>query len=222
MRIRNSPSFTLVELLAVIGIMALLAVVGVPAIKGLTGSGGRKMALGQLLGAMEVARNIALNTCTNTAVIFPQKQDDGAFGGSNNPYRYRSMAVVGWDPTNSTNPATMQGSWITLPQGISFYPRSIHSLQVATNVSVRILIRNITTNFSAIVFQGDGGLSEDPVTGNFNTNISTTGVAFFEGKVLPDPFTLIWNKTSSNIESVTLTRYTGRAFATMRPTNSFP
>jgi len=218
MKIRNSPSFTLVELLAVIGVMALLAVVGVPAMKGLTGSGGRKMALGQLLGAMDVARNIALNTSTNTAVIFPQKQDDGAFGGSNNPYRYRSMAVVGWDSTNSTNPATMQGPWITLPQGISFYPRSIHSLPLATNVAVRIVIRNATTNFSAVVFQADGGLSE----GHYNTNISATGVAFFEGKVMQDPFTLVWNKTSSNIESVTLTRYTGRAFATMRPTNSFP
>jgi hypothetical protein len=89
---------------------------------------------------------------------------------------------------------------------------------VATNVSVRILIRNANTNFSAIVFQADGGLSD----GDYNTNISATGVAFFEGKVLPDPFTLIWNKTNSNIESVTLTRYTGRAFATMKPTNSFP
>ena len=218
MKIRNSPSFTLVELLAVIGVMALLAVVGVPAMKGLTGSGGRKMALGQLLGAMDVARNIALNTSTNTAVIFPQKQDDGAFGGSNNPYRYRSMAVVGWDSTNSTNPATMQGPWITLPQGISFYPRSIHSLPLATNVAVRIVIRNATTNFSAVVFQSDGGLSE----GHYNTNITATGVAFFEGKVMQDPFTLVWNKTSSNIESVTLTRYTGRAFATLKPTNSFP
>ena len=218
MKIRNSPSFTLVELLAVIGVMALLAVVGVPAMKGLTGSGGRKMALGQLLGAMDVARNIALNTSTNTAVIFPQKQDDGAFGGSNNPYRYRSMAVVGWDSTNSTNPATMQGPWITLPQGISFYPRSIHSLPLATNVAVRIVIRNATTNFSAVVFQADGGLSE----GHYNTNITATGVAFFEGKVMQDPFTLVWNKTSSNIESVTLTRYTGRAFATLKPTNSFP
>lgn len=178
------------------------------------------MALGQLLGAMEVARNIALSSGTNTAVIFPQKQDDAAFGGSENPYRYRSLAIVGWDPTNSTNPATMQGPWITLPQGISFYPRSIHSLGVATNVAVRILIRNAITNFSAVVFQGDGGLSEGE--NHYNTNISATGVAFFEGKVMPDPYTLVWNKNSSNIESVTLTRYTGRAFATMRPTNSFP
>ena len=221
MKTRNSPSFTLVELLAVIGVMALLAVVGVPAMKGLTGSGGRKMALGQLLGAMEVARNIALNTGTNAAVIFPQKQDDTAFGGPDNPYRYRSMAVVGWDLTNSTNPAKMQGPWITLPQGISFYPRSIHALDTASNVAVRIVIRNATTNFSAIVFQGDGGLFEDPVKG-YNTNISASGVAFFEGKVMQDPFTLVWNKTSSNIESVTLTRYTGRAFATLKPTNSFP
>ncbi|NCY22734.1 hypothetical protein EBX31_12370 [bacterium] len=85
-------------------------------------------------------------------------------------------------------------------------------------MAVRIVIRNATTNFSAVVFQSDGGLSE----GHYNTNITATGVAFFEGKVMQDPFTLVWNKTSSNIESVTLTRYTGRAFATLKPTNSFP
>jgi prepilin-type N-terminal cleavage/methylation domain-containing protein len=69
--LREQSAFTLVELMAVIGIIALLAVVGVPAIKGLTGSGGRKQALGQLVGALEVARNTAISTGTNAAVIFP-------------------------------------------------------------------------------------------------------------------------------------------------------
>ncbi|NCY22410.1 hypothetical protein EBX31_10720, partial [bacterium] len=65
------PAFSLVELMAVVGVMALLAVVGVPALKGLTGSGGRKQTLGQLMGALEVARNTAISSCTNAAVIFP-------------------------------------------------------------------------------------------------------------------------------------------------------
>jgi prepilin-type N-terminal cleavage/methylation domain-containing protein len=45
-------AFTLVELMAVVGIIGLLAAVGVPAIKGLTGSGGRKQALSQVMGAL--------------------------------------------------------------------------------------------------------------------------------------------------------------------------
>ena len=67
---RPEAAFTLVELLAVIGIMGLLAAVGVPALKGLSGSGGRKQALSQVMGALEIARNTAISNGTNAAVIF--------------------------------------------------------------------------------------------------------------------------------------------------------
>ncbi|NBT49414.1 MAG: prepilin-type N-terminal cleavage/methylation domain-containing protein [Actinobacteria bacterium] len=85
---RSRAAFTLVELLAVVGIMGLLAAVAVPALKGLTGSGGRKQALSQVMGALEIARNTAISTGTNAAVIFP----DLSFASQ--PYRYRSMALT--------------------------------------------------------------------------------------------------------------------------------
>jgi len=90
--------------------MGLLAAVAVPALKGLTGSGGRKQALSQVMGALEIARNTAISTGTNAAVIFP----DSSFA-SGDAYKYRSMAVVAWNATNSTTPATMVGSWIVVP-----------------------------------------------------------------------------------------------------------
>jgi len=208
--LRTIAAFTLVELLAVVGIMGLLAAVAVPALKGLTGSGGRKQALSQVMGALEIARNTAISTGTNAAVIFP---DSGfsATGADPNPYKYRSMAVVAWNATNTNTPATMVGSWIVLPQGVAFFPISLKStnLPTATNISVRILTSSSTSDFPAIIFQPDGGLSED-----YNP-LPTNGIAFFEGTVTGTTT----NSTSkmTNFETVLLTRYTGRARPTLAP-----
>jgi prepilin-type N-terminal cleavage/methylation domain-containing protein len=204
-----APAFTLVELLAVIGIMGLLAAVAVPALKGLTGSGGRKQALSQVMGALEIARNTAISTGTNAAVIFP----DSTFTlGDPTAYRYRSMAVVAWNPTNTNAPATMVGSWIVLPQGIAFFPNSLKSanLPTATNISVRILTTTTKSKFPAIVFQPDGGLSEDYLT------LPTNGVAFFEGTIVNDT-TINPTSKMTNFETVRLTKYTGRACPTLAP-----
>ena len=203
----SSEAFSLVELMAVVGVMALLAVVGVPALKGLTGSGGRKQAMAQLLGAIEVARNTALNTGTNAAVIFP----DSSFS-KGEAYKYRSMAVVAWNATNTTQPAKMVGPWIVFPQGISFFPKSLDktNLPLATNVSLRILTTTVQGSFPAIIFQPDGALAEDA------TPIPTNGVAFFEGTVTDNTKTNLTTRMT-NFETIRLTRYTGRAFPTLAP-----
>jgi prepilin-type N-terminal cleavage/methylation domain-containing protein len=202
---RRRAAFTLVELLAVVGIMGLLAVVAVPALKGLTGSGGRKQALSQVMGALEIARNTAISTGTNAAVIFP----DSTFA-SGDAYKYRSMAVVAWNPTNTNTPATMVGSWIVLPQGIAFFPNSISALPQTSNISVRILTTTSPAgNFRAISFQSDGALDENL------SPVPINGIAFFEGTVTnTTPNT---NSTMTNFETVRLTRYTGRALPTLAP-----
>jgi Tfp pilus assembly protein FimT len=186
--------------------MGLLAAVAVPALKGLTGSGGRKQALSQVLGALEIARNTAISTGTNAAVIFP----DSSFG-SGDAYKYRSMAVVAWNATNSATPATMVGSWIVLPQGIAFFPNSLKTanLPTATNISVRILTTSNTASFPGIVFQPDGGLSEG------HSPFPTNGIAFFEGTVTGTTTNSISKMT--NFETVRLTRYTGRTIPTLAP-----
>lgn len=203
----HSAAFTLVELLAVIGIMGLLAVVAVPALKGLTGSGGRKQALGQVIGAMELARNTAISSGTNAGVIFPTDTM------TNQGYAYRSMAVVSWATTSTNNEAEMVGDWISLPQGIAFFPGSLAAtnLVTATNIAYRILTQKITGGtFNAVIFQRDGGLLAGANGGT--TSYPTNGVAFFEGTVT--------NRTANKItkqpkfERVRLYQYTGR----VRPT----
>ena len=190
--------------------MGLLAAVAVPALKGLTGSGGRKQALSQVIGALEIARNTAISTGTNAAVIFP----DSTFTASD-AYKYRSMAVVAWNATNTNLPATMVGSWIVLPQGISFLPNYLKTSTTTNMISVSANIQippsTTSTNITCpgIIFQSDGGLLDSPIN-------SVAGVGFFEGTVDASGKT---NPTSrmTNFETVRLTKYTGRASPTLAP-----
>ena len=214
---RSRAAFTLVELLAVVGIMGLLAAVAVPALKGLTGSGGRKQALSQVMGALEIARNTAISTGTNAAVIFPDK--DFASGEA---YKYRSMAVVSYkDSTIAANTTPLAydklvSSWIVLPQGISFLPKYLSTTTTTNMISVSALIQippktnSTTITCPGIVFQSDGGLWD------CGTN-SIAGVAFFEGTV--DASSGKTNPTSkmTNFETIRLTRYTGRTIPTLAP-----
>lgn len=190
--------------MAVVGIMGLLAAVGIPAIKGLTGSGGRKQALAQVMGALEVARNTAISTGTNAAVIFP----DTLFTRGGPSYQYRSMAVVSWNPTNANAQPAMLGSWITLPQGVTFFPNSLSGTAMPrVNCTVRILTTAYANNiFPAIIFQADGGLSQD------QTILPTNGVAFFEGSAGEVP-----TDRSKKFETVQITLYTGRCRPTLAP-----
>lgn len=204
MKMRGDGAFTLAELMAVVGVMGILAVVGVPALKGLTGSGGRKQALGQLIGVFELARNTAIANGTNAGVIFPTDQF------TNPAYSFRSMAVVGC-VTNSSGQETYQmvGDWISLPKGVVFFPNSLATTNLLrlTNVSYRMITKTITNAvFSAVVFRGDGGLFEGTVTG---ATIPTNGVAFCEGNI--ENGKLIKTTTQPKFERVFLARYTGRA-----------
>ena len=211
--LREPAAFTLVELLAVVGIMGLLAAVAVPALKGLTGSGGRKQALSQVMGALEIARNTAISTGTNAAVIFPD------LNFASQPYRYRSMAVITWDATNTNSVTTnsMLGSWITLPQGIVLHDTQINQLPTLTNkTSLQIppiTSKSIVSNLRAIVFQSDGGLEE-----RYYTNTLTTdGIAFYEGAVVSPSYITTTNtsKQQTNVETIKMTHYTGRTITTL-------
>ena len=214
-------AFTLVELLAVIGIMGLLAAVAVPALKGLTGSGGRKQALSQVMGALEIARNTAISTGTNAAVIFPDN-DFTPSGVDPTPYKFRSMAVLSYldatiaANTNSNIPfEKLVSSWIVLPQGISFLPAYLKTNSTSNMISVTANIRippntnPISITCPGIVFQPDGSLLE-------TNSIPVSGVAFFEGSVTGTDTT---NPTSkmTNFETVRLKHYTGRTIPELAP-----
>jgi len=211
--LRTIAAFTLVELLAVVGIMGLLAAVAVPALKGLTGSGGRKQALSQVMGALEIARNTAISTGTNAAVIFPD------LNFASQPYRYRSMAVITWDATNTNSVTTnsMLGSWITLPQGVVLHDTQINQLPTLTNTTALRIPPSTTPantmNLRAIVFQSDGGIADD----YYKDEIRDDGISFYEGAVVTPSYTTTTNtsKQKTNVETIKMTHYTGRTIPTL-------
>jgi type II secretory pathway pseudopilin PulG len=193
----------LVELMAVVGVMALLAVVAAPALRGLAGSGGRKQAVGQIMGAMELARNTALSTGTNAAVVIP----DNSFPRTN--YAFRSLAVVAWNPTNPAAVPTMVGGWISLPEGVAIAPNSVSALSKSNVTLILPPAQSTTASQPVIVFQGDGGLLDSGM-GNFPTN----GLAVLEGVVTG---TSVDRQGRTNrVETITLSPYTGRARGTLR------
>lgn len=200
-----AKAFSLVELMAVVGVMALLAVVAAPALRGLAGTGGRKQAVGQIMGAMEIARNTALATGTNAAVVIP----DSTFLRTN--YAYRSLAVVVWKLTTNATPTNeMVGSWISLPEGVAIFPNSVSPLPKSNVTVVLPPTQSNTSPQPVIVFQADGGLVESGA-GVFP---ATNGLAIFEGTV--SGTTADRQGRTNRVETITLAPYTGRARGTLR------
>ena len=202
----EAKAFSLVELMAVVGIMALLAVVAAPALRGLAGTGGRKQAVGQIMGALELARNTALATGTNAAVVIP----DSTFTRTN--YSYRSLAVVAWNPTNSATNPSMVGGWISLPEGVAVFPDSISSPSSLSKTNVDLILPPNSKNTflqPVIVFQPDGGLvPETP------QKFLSNGLAIFEGTVFGA--TADRQGRTNRVETIILSPYTGRARGTLR------
>ena len=186
--------------------MALLAVVAAPALKGLAGGGGRKQAIGQIMGALELARNTALATGTNAAVVIP----DSTFTRTN--YSYRSLAVVAWNPnpTNSSNNPSMVGGWISLPEGVAIFPNSLTPFAKTTTVDL-VLPPNqkVSSAQPVIIFQPDGGLV--PETPSI---FLSNGLAIFEGTV--SGATADRQGRTNRVETIILSPYTGRARGTLR------
>jgi hypothetical protein len=110
----------------------------------------------------------------------------------------------------------MLGSWITLPQGVVLHDTQINQLPALTNTTTLRIPPSTTpvntNNLRAIVFQSDGGLEESYYT---NT-LTTEGIAFYEGAVVAG-FTTTTNtsKQKTNVETITITHYTGRTIPTL-------
>lgn len=114
--------FSLIEMLAVIGIMALLMAISVPAINGLTGSAGRKGAIRVMLNAFERARVVALESSTNAYIGFADRNFP------KDKLRYRAFIIfrdrIDTDSPAAGEPVAPQyvalSKWEELPGKISF------------------------------------------------------------------------------------------------------
>lgn len=118
----TDAGFTLVELLAVAGLIVLMLSLLIPAVNSLTTTAGRRGAIDQLLGMFDQSRVVALQTSSKVFVGFA----DSTFPEPD--MRYRSYIVFrprleSDDPPEGTagvSPYVYLTKWEKLPTGVSF------------------------------------------------------------------------------------------------------
>lgn len=212
--VSNEQAFSLVELLAVLGIIGLMVGAGLPALKGITGSSGRTGGINALMSALDQTRSAAILSGANSYLVLPDASFTPGAGLDPLNYVYRSYAIfrdasIDLGETNLiTDDQTNQvqiGKWESLPQGIALVSTSVTALP-QTNLSFSLPGRSSTSSVSVrvIVFNPSGGLAD---------SAATNGLTVYEGR---------WNGTEGVparlnrvVDRITLNRFTGRATLSM-------
>lgn len=160
--LRTVAAFTLIEMVAVIAILATLMTAGVSLLSG-TGAQSRKTGTDMLSGLIEQARIKAITTRSNVLLVVAEP---GALPAQDERCRIGMFKVAdNWleNPTNVQN-AELLSRWQTLNTGIVLLPGDIDK-QVPNPLSLdKITItyggtKGLTVKVHAIAFNSRGGLS---------------------------------------------------------------
>lgn len=206
-----SPAFTLIELLVVIGIISLLLVAVIPVVNSLSKSGGRKAAIGSLLGAIEQAHAQAIKDGQASYVVFPTFT--GGTPATVERYHHKSYAIFEDDPAAPSVPKQLT-NWKTLPAGVAL--RSSGAGKLADLTASTSLSPSFTPTFSpeaaaTAVFQCIKFSSSGEVESPPNNVVLTV----FEGYVNGANEVITGSKDGSGnpsaVESINIARLTGRA-----------
>src|SRR5262252_6096424 len=127
----RAKSFTLLELLVVITIIAILLAAIVPAVNSLGKSSARKSAVNNLLGAIEQARAQAIKDGQSTYVVFPDQLPGSPNAADVGRYSYRSYTIFEDDPA-APGSVKQITPWRSLPTGVSLRKASLDYLANTT------------------------------------------------------------------------------------------
>jgi prepilin-type N-terminal cleavage/methylation domain-containing protein len=146
-------AFTLIELLAVMAIIAIMLTLMLPAITGFSSTAGRRGAINSLMNAFEQARVAALETGTTVYVVLRRNTD---------PNEQDSFLICrerSDDMGDAAGTAYIPiFSWQKLPKGIHFFPASNTLLttggagNLPANLTTSLLPGNVTDPLFAIGF----------------------------------------------------------------------
>lgn len=109
-------AFTLVELLAVMGVISLLLVVVLPAFKGLGQSARQRGAVGMMLGVLDRARMMAISDGLSTYVVFACPTQTGAHL---NPELVGTAYAIYEDHDNVSFAPEQRTPWMRLPTNVA-------------------------------------------------------------------------------------------------------
>ena len=176
-------AFSLVELLAVVGIIALISVAAVPVMRGLGGSQSSRATAQILVSALEQARTAAILTGTNVFLAIP----NASFPVTN--LRYSSYVLLrprvtnNGGPnddflTNQSAPWLVLSKWERLPGDLGFSPRKTDSLPSIQVSNVTVAGTNFSGTLPAIGFNSGGGLVDQ--SGTNGLLFASTNPANFE------------------------------------------
>ena len=110
-------AFTLVEMLAVMGIIALLLAATLPALRGLNQSENRRGAIGNLMAVLDRARMMAITDGTCTYVVFACPTSGGA---QVSPSLWGRGYAIFEDSDNINFKVVQRTAWLYLPSGMAF------------------------------------------------------------------------------------------------------
>ena len=192
------------ELMVVIGIIAVLLVAVLPAINSVSKSGGRKAAVGNLLGAIEQARVLAIKGGHPTYIVFPAQLPSGGDPANSERYAYRSFAIFE-DDLETAGTTKQVTPWKTLPTGISIRTASLANL--GNSLSFMFNPSNAAAPFPFLKFNSNG-----EVDGASTPNASTGPIEIkvFEGSVSAGA-DIATSRDRNLSETVSIARLTGRA-----------
>ncbi len=210
MQLRKSfaAGFTLIEMMAVMGIMVIMMALAAPMIGDFATQAGRRGAVNILLNSFENARVAALQSGTNVYI---------GFADQNFPVedmRYNSFIIFRDRNEYDTTPDTQQyvylTGWRQLPDGISFQ-RQTNSVLNPANANRTI---NETDNFPQfaagtlpiVQFMETGGIVQ-PAAGSGSNPLA---VYIYEGFFDSTNNTEVNTSQIAGVDKFSLARFTGR------------
>lgn len=200
----QSTAFSLVELLAVVAIMAIMLSLIAPAIGNFGSTAGRKGAVNILMNTMEQARVAALESGRDVHLVFWRRQF---------PERDAIMVLREPDPDSGSTTYEQLTRWIKMPKGVLLHDNQGSNILKETITGFRIaeLPGNgtepdlIESNIGVLTFNGFGGVQSPPPSGERLMLFVADGVRGSDGEEA------VFRKDAGIFEIISLRRYTGRA-----------
>jgi prepilin-type N-terminal cleavage/methylation domain-containing protein len=190
---RHKLGYTLIEMLAVLGVLGVMSAAMLPAVLGLNKSSSRRVAVSTVMVGLDQARTLAIAQGRSSYVVFATDLSMG------DDYRFKAFAIFQDDESFATK---MVNGWKILPTGICF--KNVASLVTASTAPFNCAG---TTRTLPYVKFGPTGIIQSPTSPGllqlliYIGNTATNGTQYSTDQ----------GQATAPVEKVTLSASTGRA-----------